>query len=74
MIVEIISDSSKNGSAFPLIGEHYKARRYPYDKDKVTLIYQVDPNTKEKLNVQHFECSEENPLTNEYTCNVRILN
>jgi hypothetical protein len=73
MIVEITKDSSKHGIAFPLVGEHYKAKNYAYDSDKVTLIYQVNPNTGEKLEEQHYECSDADPLVNEYKYNVRVV-
>lgn len=73
MIVQITNDNSKYGVAYPLVGEFYKAKTYPYDSDKVTLIYQVDPNTGEKLKNQHYECSDSDPLINEYKRNVQIV-
>ncbi len=65
MIVQIIS-SYKGIGKFPLANEVYKAIPYPHDKDKLTLVYQVDPISMEKMEKQHSECSEENPLCNVY--------
>lgn len=73
MIVEITKDSSQHGIAFPLVGEFYKAKPYRYDSDKVTLIYQVDPQTGEKLEKQHCDCSDSDPLVNEYRYNLRVV-
>ena len=71
MIVEIIkANESQN---FPKIGEYYKAKVYQYDSDKVTLIYQVDENTGDKMGEQHCECSDIDPLCNEYRNNIRIV-
>ena len=74
MIVKIIEDRSEHGYIFPLVGEYYKAIPYRLDSDKITLVYQVDPKTFKKLDVQYSECSDNDPLTNEYKCNVEIIN
>ena len=73
MIVEIIKDSTKQGYVFPIVGEFYKAKQYRLDGNKVTLIYQVDEITHEKLGYQHYECSDENPLINEYKTNIKYI-
>lgn len=70
MTVEIIEDDSEYGMIFPLKGEFYKAKPYPYDSDKVTLIHRVDSDGV-KLKEQY---DEEEPLCNEYRCNIRIVN
>jgi len=70
MIVEIIN-ADKNCN-FPLVGEFYKAKNYPYDSDKVTLIYQIDKDGN-KLDKQHYECSDDDPLINEYKYNIKVI-
>ena len=72
MIVEITKDSSEHGVIFPLVGEFYKAKPYRYDSDKVTLIYQVN-QTGKKLDKQYCDCSESDPLVNEYRHNLRVV-
>ena len=71
MIVKIKEGCGSN--LFPRDGEYYKAKNYPHDSEKVTLIYQVDDKTGEKLECQHHECSDSNPLINEYRSNVTIV-
>jgi hypothetical protein len=74
MIVKIIKDDSEHGCVFPNVGEFYKAKAYIYDSAKVTLLYQVDPSSFKKLAKQHCDCSDLDPLVNEYRCNVEIIN
>lgn len=69
MIVEVLRGSV----GFPLVGEYYMARSYSYDSSKVTLVYQVDPVTLDKLVDQHYPCSDIDPLVNEYRCNLRVV-